>query len=922
MNESDDVGIVSTVASSAPVDDDAGADPTTIGRYRILRRLGAGGMGVVYAAQDPELGRTVAIKVVRERLGDVRDAMRERLRREAQALARLTHPNVVSIFDVGVDGDQLYIVMQHVDGATIDDWIRTHHVDRAGIIALYLQAGRGLAAAHDAGLVHRDFKPANVLVESGGTVRVTDFGLARLSNLSELPIGDSGQGIGMTMTRGDVVGTPAYMAPEQFAGAEITPATDQFGFCVSLWEALVGTRPFAGDTLDTIRGAVLAGRIDPATTRALPRRIATALRRGLSREPGDRHADMRALLAALAPLPRWWIPVGVGAVVAGVGVIAAVTLAGGAKPKSACDRTGDEIDALYTPSKGAEIRAAVSKVADASVADDVGRRLDQRAAAWKKMRIDVCEAGARHVDTEAVTAARERCLERQREAFGAAVGMLGKFETLTGVSATAVAGNALQAQECSAEGVRAASETRTASPELAKRAAELHAEAIAQHWDYIARNGPAVAIELEASGDTAAASQAWLDVAEASGIATPIAREAARKAGTLGERNGDYFLAAKAWAWAAFRTSRVGDPQSAEDLLGLAQSAATRSGHPSAQLTVDLTHAGMLQDRGEYEAAIAECEPALAKARALDSITELDGALLCLSRAHWELGDSDRALAYHDEVLAIRKEDGTDNVLYLDTVITHAIWRHKRGEEGQLAIADETIAAIEKIEGAESIAVMNDLLDVADAETEGGNFSTPTALVRIDRAVAIGRKRLPADDPELARVLELQGSIHYAAGDADGGGAAYAVALEIYDHIHDNRKWSRLAYNAADGFRTANRCDRAMPMFERIARLSDAGEADRPVGAAARGGLGVCQRLAGEYDAALASLETAIADLQALGETDFATQFRIELADTLWMRGDKPGARKLAAEIRDGIADDTETHKYLRQFADEIARRK
>src|SRR5688572_26549620 len=226
VTEDDDVGAAPTIESTASdADGHLPTTPGTIGRYRVLRWVGAGGMGVVFAAHDPELGRDVAVKVVHGRSG---------LRREAQALAKLTHPNVVSVHDVGCDGDVVYIVMQLVDGATIDEWIRARALDQTAIVALYVQAGRGLAAAPDAGLVHRDFKPSNVLVDRDGTVRVTDFGLAR---------GEGGDG--------EVSGTPAYMAPEQFALEPISAATDQFGFCVSLWEALTGARPFPGEGVDT-----------------------------------------------------------------------------------------------------------------------------------------------------------------------------------------------------------------------------------------------------------------------------------------------------------------------------------------------------------------------------------------------------------------------------------------------------------------------------------------------------------------------------------------------------------------------------------------------------------------------------------------------------------------------------------------------
>ena len=305
--------------------------PAQLGRYKIERRLGAGGMGVVYAAQDPELGRTVAIKLVGERIGS-QGGLQERLRREAQALARLSHPHVVSVYDVGVADGQLFIVMQYVDRVSLEAWLETHKPERSRIIAMFVQAGRGLAAAHAAGLVHRDFKPSNVLVEEDGTVRVTDFGLARLSDLAD-PEGPGASGPGgasleTSITRGDVVGTPAYMAPEQFRGGPITGATDQFGFCAALWEALTGIRPFPGENVDTIRNALLAGTIPAERARGLPRSLERILRRGLSVSMQDRYPSMGALLDALTPSRRGpWLAAALA--VAVVVAVAAVVLARG-----------------------------------------------------------------------------------------------------------------------------------------------------------------------------------------------------------------------------------------------------------------------------------------------------------------------------------------------------------------------------------------------------------------------------------------------------------------------------------------------------------------------------------------------------------------------------------------------------------------
>jgi serine/threonine protein kinase len=241
------------------------APPSQLGRYTIRRILGRGGVGAVYEADDPELGRRVAIKVLREdREGDTED-----LRREAQALARLVHPNVVTVHDVGVAGDDVYVVMQLVSGQTIDAYLAARRTRADKIVELYRKAGEGLVAAHAAGLVHCDFKPGNILVDDHGHVRVSDFGLAKMT-------GDANR----------VAGTPAYMAPEQFVGIA-TPASDQYAFSVALWESLAGERPFADTGRIRRAQAARAPRQDPRALRSCPRaRHVDGSRRPLSVDGG------------------------------------------------------------------------------------------------------------------------------------------------------------------------------------------------------------------------------------------------------------------------------------------------------------------------------------------------------------------------------------------------------------------------------------------------------------------------------------------------------------------------------------------------------------------------------------------------------------------------------------------------------------
>ncbi len=305
-------------ASNAPTSYGPRPAGSQVGRYTVERLLGAGGMGVVYEALDPELDRRIALKVLRRPTGD-----RERLSREAKAFARLSHPNVVTIHDVGLAGADVFMALELVEGPTLRGWLAEAERSPQATLALLREAGAGLAAAHRAGLVHGDFKPENVLVTRAGTARVTDFGLARLAEPEGVPSGETPPATGpLTVTlRG---GTPAYMAPEQLCGGSATPKTDQFAFCVTAYECLFGVRPFAGRAADELFEAAVAGRITrPARRVRLPSRVTRALLRGLDADPARRFPSLEALLAQLAPRAGRRRRVALGGVAAALAVGAA-----------------------------------------------------------------------------------------------------------------------------------------------------------------------------------------------------------------------------------------------------------------------------------------------------------------------------------------------------------------------------------------------------------------------------------------------------------------------------------------------------------------------------------------------------------------------------------------------------------------------
>jgi len=385
-----------------------------LGRYSVLEPVGAGAMGIVYAAGGQ---------------GDS-EKLRARLLREAQAMARLSHPNVIAVHDVGTVHDQVFVAMEFVEGETLSSWLEKKQPWHE-ILRVFSLSGRGLAAAHAAGLVHRDFKPDNVLIGKDGRVRVTDFGLASAEDKSpvdwnlatKLPATTSS-----LSQQGALVGSPAYMAPEQLRGETVDARADEFSFSVALYEALYGERPFTGADLQALRTSIEKGefRAEPGGSR-VPGWVRKVILRGLASDPNDRYPTLDAMLAALEIRParaRYQILLGLATLLVIVGSLIFLRWQSG-KGERACKGADTKVENVWRPA----LKQAASQAFEASkvpYAQDAWQRaqkaLDKYATDWIALRTEACEATAvRHEQSAELLDLRMSCFDdRLRELSAAA----------------------------------------------------------------------------------------------------------------------------------------------------------------------------------------------------------------------------------------------------------------------------------------------------------------------------------------------------------------------------------------------------------------------------------------------------------------------------------------------------------------------
>ncbi len=431
---------------------------TSVGRYVVIDFVDAGGMGAIYQAFDPELNRPVALKILSVKKESNQDSLeaeraKTRMLREAQALAQLTHPNVVTVYDVGEYEESIFIAMEFVEGNDLLDWQKENHPSRQEMLAKVIDAGRGLAAAHQAGIVHRDFKPANVIVGQDGRVRVLDFGLARAAvtsaendSVRETPktpapssksLTESSQDLlTSSLTQaGSVLGTTNYMAPEQMDGKFVDERSDQFSFCVTLYESLYGCRPFTGLTVSQLFKNIRRSTLLRPQDKKIPKWLDDLILRGLSFDNVDRFASMDQLLDALQNDPairhkelrdqrRRMVTV-VGSIslsllIAGSGMWYAST-----KANRLCQGAQDKLVGVWDAEVKAKVKAAflgTKRYYAANSYERVARILDDRVSQWTALRTDACLATHdRGEQSERMLDLRMRCLNRKLSEMNALV---------------------------------------------------------------------------------------------------------------------------------------------------------------------------------------------------------------------------------------------------------------------------------------------------------------------------------------------------------------------------------------------------------------------------------------------------------------------------------------------------------------------
>jgi eukaryotic-like serine/threonine-protein kinase len=931
-----------TEPSSGPLQSALLGRGSAVCRYLVLDLIGRGGSSDVYAAYDPDLARRLALKLLHTAMSS-REA-RARLVREARALGKLSHPNVVQVYDVGEHEGDVFIAMELVVGEHLGAWLRrAPRPTWQEVLAAYLEAARGLSAAHEEGLVHRDVKPSNIVRAADGRVRVVDFGLVGSHAADPLPSQApvEVEGTSLELSQGDtlpapsrapssstmaltvegtLMGTPRYMAPEQFEGARVGRAADQYSLCLALYEGLYGALPFEespGASPHERLLALLANkRKGPAAVPPLgspvPTWIHRALVRGLAPRPEDRYASMVALVAALRedPAAPGRARRRKAGLVAGAAVV--LGLAGFASyarhaPPNPCLHAEQQLAGVWDPDVAARLRSTFAQTGRSyaeSTTTSVKARLDAYAGDWARMRGEVCEASQKVASSREILALRDACLDRRRRQLAVLVGVLSERPDPESLDRAVAAATGLPPVASCADTesliarVRLPEDPRVRSQvvDLESRVDKLEAlHATGRYKEGLEFGAPLIE-EARAVGYAPLLGRGryWLGRLRALTGDDEGAKAMLRDAAQSAAEGGDDVLVANAWARVLYV---LGEHQRRfEEASGVLAFGPTLLGraHDDRAEAEWLTAEGLtLYRMGRYAEAKDADERAIAilEKSVPPEHPDRTAALNNLGVLLHDMGDDVRAKEIHERILALRERVlGADHPLVANSlnslgIVLVALGDYARAEEAYR----RALAIREKALGPRHAGVAMAMNNLADLFHDTGRYDEAKALH--ERALSIRQSVLEAGHPDIAQSLMNLGNVLYELGDYGGARELDERALAILEkRVPSNHP--DLAYPLVALGRTLvrlGRFDAAQGALERARTLQE--KSPTPLL-----GLGELDLARHRVSAAIPPLERAL----AMNDAETTVDVELVLAEALWQKGsDRARARDLATKARD-----------------------
>ncbi len=787
--------------------------PPQVGRYVVLRRIGAGAMGVVYSAYDPELDRNLALKLL-SNVSDPTDG--DRLRREAQALGKLSHPNIVAVYDVGVLDDQVWIAMELVQGQTLRAWI-AERPPWPRVLAALLDAGRGLAEAHAAGLVHRDLKPDNIMIGVDGRSRVMDFGLARPLHQSP-PTVDRPEpsSRGSTETTA-VAGTPAYMADELVRGQPADAHSDQFAYCVTLWEALFGEHPFrpprdssgpqtegsgsdrSTSAIDRLRADVRSGRVRaPGSGTRVPRWLRNAVQRGLAPTASQRWPDLASLLNALEQgrarnrRKRWLVAAGATALaLAGLG---AAKLHHDHRTREGCQQDGEVVHEFWNDARRHQLDAGLRATGLAHAQRThamVSEVLDEYAEDWRSARVESClDHEVRGVSSPQRLQRSRWCLDDRRFRFEAVVQTLTHASKEVANKAFSKTANLPDLERCTNPSALAQlpavpPDRRPQIRELRIRAAELTAGSEAGEYASGLSRVRALVDDATAIG--------WPPlIARAHLIESRYLRSTADHDPAIAAAQAAYFEALRVPAWdtaadAAIMLVGIHSERRDHDAGQLwgrhAQVALEHTADPQGPRAAVLSNnlGTLSKSQGAYAEARARYEQALKIRVRLfsEGHPATTAALSNLATVDYATGDYPASKARLERVVAIRERTLGPNHPDLAAALGNlaVVLAATRHDVAARAAQERALRINESVFGPEHPDVARTLGNLAISYNDSGDHAR--ALELHERALAIRTRKLGPEHPDVATTLDNLGKVHEKLGDLDRAIETRRQALAI-----------------------------------------------------------------------------------------------------------------------------------------------